>query len=416
MSAWRDISLSTDVVVKGALHIEHTATGLIPHRLAPWALAQLPSPRGEPSWMQVPGPWAMPAGVRVAFETDADTIELEVLTTSTESPLEGPKAPIFDLVVGRECVDARAAEHGNRVVINAFDEPPRFERGEPDTLRFTGLGSERRLVEIWLPQQAVVELRALRADGEVAPREISAPRWIHHGSSISHCAEAHSPARTWPALVARRRGLDLLDLGFGGNCQLDPFVARTIGDLPAALISLKVGINIVGADTLKQRTFVPILHGFLDTIRERQPTTPLLLASSIICPLVEDRPGPIIITADGGLEVADVPFAAAAQESYLTLRRSRELIADVVAARRGQDPNLHYLDGLRLFGEADAHLLPDGVHPDGDGYELMAERFERDVFEGDGAFSDAALQAAGHVARGPGESESTPSGDPSVTP
>src|SRR5579863_6677552 len=99
MRAWRDISLSTEVVVKGALHVEQTATGLIPHRLAPWAQAQLPSQRDDPAGIKVPGPWAMPAGVRVAFETDADTIELDVLTTSTESPVAAPTAPIFDLVV-----------------------------------------------------------------------------------------------------------------------------------------------------------------------------------------------------------------------------------------------------------------------------------------------------------------------------
>ena len=32
-----------------------------------------------------------------------------------------------------------------------------------------------------------------------------------------------------------------------------------------------------------------------------------------------------------------------------------------------------YRDGLELFGEADEHLLPDLLHPNGEGYELMGK-------------------------------------------
>ena len=32
-----------------------------------------------------------------------------------------------------------------------------------------------------------------------------------------------------------------------------------------------------------------------------------------------------------------------------------------------------YRDGLMLFGEADEHLLPDLLHPNGEGYELMGQ-------------------------------------------
>ena len=39
------------------------------------------------------------------------------------------------------------------------------------------------------------------------------------------------------------------------------------------------------------------------------------------------------------------------------------------------DPNLHHLDGLALFDEADVADLPDALHPNGDGYVRMGERF-----------------------------------------
>ena len=116
-------------------------------------------------------------------------------------------------------------------------------------------------------------------------------RWVHHGSSISHCMEASSPTRTWPVVAARMANVELLNLGLGGNCHLDQFVARTMRDEDADVLSLKVGINVVNLDSLKERTFAPALHGFIDTIREGKPNTPFLIASPIFCPSAENASG-----------------------------------------------------------------------------------------------------------------------------
>ena len=74
--------------------------------------------------------------------------------------------------------------------------------------------------------------------------------------------------------------------------MLDPFTARAMRDTPADLISVKIGINLVNADLMRLRAFAPAVHGFLDTIREGHPTTPLLVVSPILCPIHEDTPGP----------------------------------------------------------------------------------------------------------------------------
>ena len=78
-------------------------------------------------------------------------------------------------------------------------------------------------------------------------------------------------------VAARRAGVDLQSFAFAGQCQLDPFAARMIADQPADLISVKLGINVVNGDTMRERTFVPAVHGLLDTIRERHPDVPLVL-------------------------------------------------------------------------------------------------------------------------------------------
>jgi len=39
--------------------------------------------------------------------------------------------------------------------------------------------------------------------------------------------------------------------------------------------------------------------------------------------------------------------------------------------------NIFYIDGLDIFDENQAHLLFDGVHPNNEGYGLMAEKISK---------------------------------------
>jgi hypothetical protein len=264
-----------------------------------------------------------------------------------------------------------------------------FQEGDATTIVFAGLGSESKVVEIWLPQAAVAELRQVRIDddAEVASAPpFAAPRWLHYGSSISHCIEAESPTGTWPAIAARQARVELCSLGLAGQCMLDQFVARSIRDEPADMISLKVGINVVNGDTLRDRTFGPALHGFIDTVREGHPTTPILLVSPIFCPSAEDRPGPTIMGPEG--RFITVEGLEDIRSTCLTLTRIRLIIASIVDLRRSLgDTNLHYLDGLQLFGAGDAADLPDDLHPNPSGYARLGQRFAELAFGVDGPFS-----------------------------
>jgi len=244
-------------------------------------------------------------------------------------------------------------------------------------------------VELWLPQSAASELRALRTpDGARVEAPVHTQRrWVHYGSSISHCVEAHGPTEVWPAVAARLGDVELLQLAFAGQCQLDQFVARTIGAQAVDLISFKVGINVVNANSLTERTFPSALHGFLDTVREHHPEVPLLVASPIICPMVETHPGPTVPDGAGGFRIVD-GGPPELRATDLTLQRIRTIVAEVVAGRQARgDDRLHHLDGLELFGPADVGDLPDGLHPNGDGYLRMGERFAAHAFAPGGPFA-----------------------------
>ena len=368
--------------VVGALDFDRTDAGITPRRLPAWTRPQIPDLFMD--FMVTLG-----SGVRMTLRTDSPWIELDAATTGFNVVGMPVQPTNFDLVVDGTRVARTEDPSGTRLVIDLATLDLQVERGEPVALRFDDLSDAMKTVEIWLPQNAATQLRALRvADGAAAePAPRTKRRWAHYGSSISHCLEAHGPTEIWPAVAAEVGEVDLLQFGIAGQCHLDQFVARSMVAQRPDLISLKVGINVVNANSFTTRTFAPAVHGFLDTLRDALPDTPIVVVSPIICPQVEDHPGPTITTPDGGIRVVRnrpeelVPMS-------LTVRRIRTILAEAVTARQASgDFNLTYVDGLELFGEADAPALPDGLHPDGDGYLRIAERFAAIVFAPGGPFA-----------------------------
>jgi hypothetical protein len=189
--------------------------------------------------------------------------------------------------------------------------------------------------------------------------------------------------------------VELVNLGFGGSAMLDPFTARAMRDTPADLISVKMGINLVNQDAMRLRVFGPAVHGFLDTIRDGHPDTPLLLVSPIHCAIHEDTPGPTAPDIDeigqGRLVFAPMGDPAETATGKLTLTVIREELSRIVEQRAAADPNLHYLDGLDLYGPQDAATLPlpDHVHPDAATHHHIGDRFHELAFTKGGPFAAA---------------------------
>jgi hypothetical protein len=367
------------VTITGALDLERTAHGLLPHRLPPGARAQFP----EDALLEAVE--AQPSGVRLVFRTAATVVELNVLPGKLQFAGSPPRpACPYDLLVDGRLTAQASVDGGNLLHLSLGSRQLEVTPGSPGTVRFEGLPAGMKDVEIWLPHLESVELIAVRADAPADPStDNGRPRWLHHGSSISHGESAENPTGTWPAVAAALGGVDLLNLGLAGNALLDPFTARTIRDTAADRISVKLGINVVNADAFRLRTFGPAVHGFLDTIREGHPRTPLLVVSPILCPMAEDVPGPSAPDADAPtLRFRNLGDPADVAAGKLTLRVIRDQLRRIVGRRAGADPNLHYLDGLELYGPNDTGELPlpDDLHPGPAAHRRIGERFARLAF------------------------------------
>ena len=272
---------------------------------------------------------AMPAGVRISCHSDTTAI------TGQVEPVEECNA--IDLYCNGEF-------HGSVSLAGQTG------------FAFDGLPAGENLLELWLPQHGEFRLRGLEiSDGAtIRPYEDARPKWVTYGSSITHCRTAESPSFTWPAVAARKHGLNLTCLGYGGNCHLEPMIARMIRELPADFLSMKAGINIYGSGSLNIRTFQPAIIGFVQIVREKHPDTPFVVISPIFSPPRE--------TTRNAVE--------------FTLADMRQEVAEAVQAMKDRgDANLHCVNGLELFGSDLAHLLPDDLHPDAEGYKIMGHNF-----------------------------------------
>ncbi|MET9351881.1 GDSL-type esterase/lipase family protein [Streptomyces sp. NPDC006617] len=385
---WITTPLTGDLL-RGALDLERTERGLLPHRLPARARAQ--NNDGQLAMAE-----SQPSGVRLALRTRATVLELDTLPTKRVYVGVPPRPDgVYELLVDGRPAGRGSVVGGNTLTIDMTTGTAGVEPGEVGTLRFADLPEGTKDIEIWLPHNETTELVALRTDAPVEPAPDPGRRvWLHHGSSISHGSDAASPTTTWPALAASLGGVELINLGLGGSALLDPFTARAMRDTPADLISVKIGINVVNADLMRLRAFGPAVHGFLDTLREGHPTAPLLVVSPILCPVQEDTPGPLAPDfsglAEGRLRFVATGDPAERASGKLTLNVIRDELSRIVSERAADDGNLYYLDGRELYGQADAAdlPLPDDIHPDAATHRLIGERFAKLAFADGGAFGD----------------------------
>jgi len=312
---------------EGAVSVQFEDGWAMPWRI-PYRDVKLFPPEG------LNGKGAIPAGVRLTFRSGTRSVRLRTIPAEAEGKL--------DLYCGR------TFQHTVEIHPNASE------------FAFDGLPEGEKTVEIYLPVTTPFKLvRLILDDGATLSRvEDRRRRWVTYGSSISQCGSAESPSQAWPAIVARAKNLHLTGLGYGGNAHAEPMVARMIRDLPADYLSFCFGINIQGGATLSPRTFQAAVLGFIQIAREKHPETPMTICSPIISPPRE--------TTDNIVGLS------------LTKMRDQIREAVTIMQERGDD-HIHYIDGLKLFGPEEVQYLPDQVHPNAEGYKVLARKFEAEV-------------------------------------
>ncbi len=306
-------------------------------------------PRSDPADDRLPGDtWGtaqIPVGVRLELVGDASGVEIDYTCATDDLGYRGEGAGTHF-----------SAWRGERELSSA---PASLGGG---TVRLDIAGAADEVVTVYLPEGMKPTLTAARATGgslEAAPR---GPRWLAYGDSLTEGWIASGPAYCWPALAARRHGLDVVNLGYAGSCRGELASAEQIAKLPADVISLAYGTNCWTRIPHSRALFGSNLRAFLSILREGHPETPIVVSSPVVRPDAESTPNRL------GATLADL----------------RAEVEEFVA-NPGDGGPIDLVPGLALLR---GDQLPDGVHPGDEGHAIMAEVIG-------GAVSRAAARVAG---------------------
>lgn len=183
---------------------------------------------------------------------------------------------------------------------------------------------------------------AAPAGADIAARPICV-----YGTSITQGGCASRPGMAYPAILGRRLGRPVINLGFSGNGRMEPELAELLCELDVAVYVLDCLPNMT-AEMVRDR--VP---PFVRRLREAHPRTPILLVEN--------------------LTYQNAHFLPASREQLVAKNEAlrtayRRLVASGVTG-------LLYVPGGALIG-GDGEATVDGAHPTDLGFVRIADSLE----------------------------------------
>jgi lysophospholipase L1-like esterase len=300
--------------------------GSAPSRLSPATAGKLP--------LDTVAAGLVTAGVRLELAGTASAVRLTVVRHEPPPQVAPTMAAVFSVWLGDQITGTVALPSAAGVTAVDIPLPPRTS-DEP--------------VVIYLPDSVPVTVLEAEPFGGALAAASRGPRWLAYGDSITQGWSATDPGRAWPATVARRLGLDLVNLGFAGSARGELPAAAQLAETDAEVITLAWGTNCWSSIPTDAGLIEQMMRLFVTTVRQGHPDVPLLVVSPIVRPAAENAPNRY------GATLAD-------------LRTALERAAERVAAESG-DTRLSVLPGRDLV---DAEHLVDGIHPGDHGHSQLA--------------------------------------------
>jgi hypothetical protein len=169
-------------------------------------------------------------------------------------------------------------------------------------------------------------------------------RVVMYGSSILQGASASRPGMAYPAILQRKTGYDVINLGFSGNAKMEIELAEYLASVPADLYILDCIPN-PSPEQIKERSY-----NFIKYLRQQKPAVPIILIETV--------------TRENGNW--DQKVGKTVRGQLEEIRNTYERLK-----KEGID-NFYYLSTDKLIGN-DHEATIDGVHLTDLGFMRMAD-------------------------------------------
>lgn len=218
-------------------------------------------------------------------------------------------------------------------------------------------GSEHECI-VYFPLQQPIESMKLIIDSNASIESIDCPfrhRIAALGSSFTQGAGVTRPGLTWSAQLSRMTGLMFINMGFCGNCKLQPFYAQVLGRSDAEAYVIDAFSN-PSAQEVKDRLYI-----FIDTLREAEKE-------------VGKDPKPIIFLQTIWRE----------GNNFNVKKREREeskiaTAEEMMASALNDYELVHWVNTTNATDYKYHETCTDGTHPNDYGYTLWAESILKPV-------------------------------------
>lgn len=286
-----------------------------------------------------------PAGYTVMFKTDAPEIGISAEFGNVRS--EAPFASYmgFDLYIKKDgkwlwagrCHFPSKWEAVDEVKSMVQDMAP----GEKECLLYLPINSELYSCKVCVPQGSRIE-------------KLESPfrhRIVFHGSSFTHGISTTRAGMSYPMQFMRKTGLQVVPLGFSGNCKMQSYFADFLEDVEADAYVFDPFSN-PNIPMIRKR-----LLPFIDRMVKAHPGKPMIFQRTIYW----EREN----------------FNTSAQKEF---QGRRDLSDSLMAIACKKYKDVYYIkpDAALHNGESST---ADGVHPNDNGYSLWEASIEKPILK-----------------------------------
>lgn len=180
---------------------------------------------------------------------------------------------------------------------------------------------------------------------------------VAYGTSIMQGACASRPGMAWTSILSRKLDRQIINLGFSGNGRLEKEVNDLVAEVDASLYILDCLPNLTirtGPDyTMTAEEVKKRLIDAVHTIRQKHPTTPIVLAGHPGC-------------TDGAINPNRLSYC----------QQANKALEEAYASLQGEGAKEVYMIASEDF-EQGIETMVDGTHPTDLGMMLYAEGYEK---------------------------------------